>query len=269
MESTNTKKPNIFKSQLKKNSYILKCMVKRNFKAQYRNSFLGVLWTVLHPLLNMIVLSLIFSKLFGGRAGVGIYPVYLLCGQLFFNMMSQITNQSLGCLTTNAGLIKKVKISYSLFPISSMFTALVNFGMSFIALLVVMLIVGQEFYWTILLTFTIVPAVLLFSLGLGFVLASLFVFFRDVKHLYAVFLTLWMYLTPLFYTPAALNNAFITKVINLNPMTQFITAFRDMIQWGTVPSISQYLICYGWAIGLLVVGYLIFKANKKKYIIYI
>ena len=142
-----------------------------------------------------------------------------------------------------------------------MFTALVNFGVAFVALMIVMLIVGQPFYWTILMTVTIVPAVLLFSLGIGFALASLYVFFRDVKHLYEVFITLWMYLTPIFYTANSLNSQTIQTVIGINPMTQFVTAFRSIIQWGVVPNWQSYLICYGWAFVMLAIGYVIFKIN--------
>lgn len=260
---------NRFADKMRKNSYILRSMVKKNFKAQYRNSFLGILWTVLHPLLNMLVLTLVFSQLFGGREGVGIYPVYLLCGNLIFNMMRQITTQSLGSMVNSAGLIKKVKISYSIFPIANMVNALVNFGLSFIALIIVMLFVKQTFHWTILMTVTIIPAVLLFSLGIGFALASLFVFFRDVRHLYEVFITLWMYLTPMFYSVSMLKNDFIVKIVGLNPMTHYITAFRDIIQWGNIPSIQEFLIMYGWAFLMLIIGYAIFKCNQKKYILYI
>lgn len=260
---------NRYVTKFKRNSYILRSLVKKNFKAQYRNSILGVLWTVLHPLLNMAVLALVFSQIFGNRAGVGCYPVYLLCGNLMFSIMRQITTQSLGSVVNQAGLIKKVKISYSVFPISNTLTALVNFGLSFIALIIVMLVLGQPFYWTMLLTFAILPAILLFSLGIGFALASLYVFFRDVKHLYEIFLTLWMYLTPMFYNVSMLSNKFVIKVINLNPMTSFVTMFRDIIQWGTIPSIQQFLIVYGWAFLMLIVGYAIFKLNKRKYILYI
>lgn len=256
-------------TKMRKNTYILKAMVGKNFKAQYRNSVLGALWTVLNPLLNMIVLSLVFSRLFGSKAGVGIYPIYLFCGNLIFNMMRQITSQSLTSMVSNSGLIKKVKISYSVFPMSNMFTALVNFGVSFIALIIIMLIVKQTFYWTIVLTITIVPAVLLFSLGIGFVLASLYVFFRDVQHLYNVFLTLWMYLTPLFYTPSSLNSVKIAKVIAINPMTKFVTAFRNIIQWGTIPSGCDYLICYAWASAMLIIGYCVYRFSRKKFILYI
>ena len=268
-KKTLSRRDNAFVNQLRKDSYILGAMVKKNFKAQYRNSVLGVLWTVLNPLLNMIVLSLVFSKLFNRGGELGIYPVYLLCGNLIFNMMRQITMQSLNCLVSNSGLIKKVKISYSIFPVSNMFTALVNFGVAFIALIIVMLIVGQQFHWTILLTISIVPAVLLFSLGVGYILSSLFVFFRDVKHIYEVGITLWTYLTPIFYSANQLGGGIVTDIVSLNPMTHYVTAFRNIIQWGVVPSGIEYLICYAWAIGMLVIGYLIFKLNRRKYILYI
>ncbi len=269
MDKILKQKQNQVFDKMRKNSNILKALVAKNFKSQYRNSILGVLWTVLNPLLNMIVMSLVFSQLFGNRSGVGIYPIYLFCGNLMFNMMRQITSQSLTSMVSNSGLIKKVKISYSVFPISSMFTALVNFGVSFIALIIIMFIVKQQFYWTTLLTVTIVPAVLLFSLGIGLIVASLYVFFRDIKHIYEVFLTLWMYLTPLFYTADSLKSNTIANIINLNPMTHFVTAFRNVIQWGAVPSGIEFLICYGWAFAMLIIGYSIYRLTRKRFILYI
>ena len=257
-----------FARQFRKNSYILGAMVKKNFKAQYRNSILGAFWTVLNPLLNMIVLSLVFSRLFGRADSYLKYPIYLFCGNLIFNMMRQITNQSLYCLVSNSGLIKKVKISYAVFPLSNMFTALVNFGVAFIALLIVMIIVGQPFTWTMLLTVIILPAVMLFSVGIGFILSSMYVFFRDVKHLYEVFLTLWMYLTPIFYKADQLNSEMVSKVINFNPMTHYVEFFRSLVA-GTIPTGIEFLICYAWAIGMAVLGYMIFRLNRKKYILYI
>lgn len=257
----------VYLDNMKKDSYVLGAMVKKNFKAQYRGSILGVLWTILNPLLNMLVLSFIFSNLFG--KGTGNYPVYLLCGNIIFNVMRQITTQSLTCLVTNSGLIKKTRISYSIFPLSNTFTALVNFAFSFISLIIVMLIVKQEFHWTLVMTVTILPALILFSLGLSFILANLYVFFRDIKHIYTVGVTLWQYLTPLFYTATAIGSAVAVKIINLNPMTVYVTAFRDIVQWGVVPSGITYLIMYGWALGMLAVGYLFFAINRKKYILYI
>ncbi len=256
-----------FFEQTKKNSYVLKAMVKKNFKAQYRGSILGILWTVLNPLLNMIVLSFVFSNIFG--RGIDHYPVYILCGTIIFNILRQITTQSLTCLVSNSGILKKTKVSYSVLPMSNTCTALVNFAFSFIAMLIVMLIVKQPFYWTILLTIVILPAIVMFSLGIGYFLASLYTFFRDIKHIYSVGLTLWQYLTPIFYTASAIGSGIAFKIINLNPMTVYVTAFRDVIKLGVVPSGMDFLIMYAWAFGMLAFGYLVFRLNRRKYILYI
>ncbi len=256
-----------FYDQTRKNSYVLKAMVKKNFKAQYRGSVLGIVWTVLNPLLSMLVLSFVFSNIFG--RGIDYYPVYILCGTIVFNILRQITTQSLTCLVTNSGILKKTKISYSVLPMSNTFTAIVNFFFSFIALIFVMLIVGQPFYWTIFLTIVIVPAIVLFSLGIGYFLASLYTFFRDIKHFYAVGLTLWQYLTPIFYTASAIGGGIALKIINLNPMTVYVNAFRDVIKLGVVPGGIEFLIMYAWAFGMLAFGYLVFRLNRRRYILYI
>ncbi len=256
-----------FLDQTRKNSYVLRAMVKKNFKAQYRGSFLGILWTVLNPLLNMLVLSFVFSNIFG--RGIDYYPVYVLCGTIIFNILRQITTQSLTCLVGNSGILKKTKVAYSVLPMSNTFTAIVNFFFSFISLIFVMLIVKQPFHWTILMTVVILPAIVMFSLGIGYFLASLYTFFRDIKHFYSVGLTLWQYLTPIFYTATTIGGGIAMKVINLNPMTVYVTAFRDIIQQGVIPSGINFLIMYGWAFGMLLFGYLVFKLNRKKYILYI
>ena len=261
--------PYSVRNKMRKNRYILGAIVTKNFKSQYRNSVLGVVWTVLNPLLNMIVMALIFSEMFGRKAAVGNYAVYLFAGNLIFSIMRQATSQSLTSIVDNSGLIKKVKISYSVFPISNTCLSLVNFGMSFIALLGIMLFEGETFHWTIVLTLTIVPAVLMFSLGIGLILASLYVFFRDIKHIYGVVLTLWTYLTPLFYTADSLKKPAIIKLIELNPMTQYVTMFRDIIQWGTVPGWGTYLYAYAFGLGMWGIGYLIYRLLRKKFILYI
>lgn len=263
------KRQNSFGLKMKRNSYILRTIVKKSFKNQYRNSILGILWTVLHPLLNMAVMVLVFSQVFGRNSGVGSYPIYIMCGNVIFAVVRQITTSSMTSMVSQAGLVKKVRVSYSVFPVANMFNALINFGLSFVALVILMICLRQVFHWTTVLTLAILPALLLFSLGIGFGLACMYVFFRDVKHLFEIFLTLWTYLTPIFYTISSIKSATVTKIITLNPMTTFVTAFRDIIQWGTVPSLTQFLIMYGWAFLAIILGYGLFKLNQKKYILYI
>lgn len=256
---------------LKKNSYIVRAMVVKNVKEQYRNSVLGILWTVLNPLLNMVVMAIVFSNLFGRGDGIADYPVYILSGSIVFSLMRSITENSLGCIVYNADLIKKVKISYEVFPVSNMFSGLVNFFFSFIALLVVVIIrpnVGLSF--SLLWTIVYIPSILLFSLGLGFVLCSLFIYFRDIKHLYSVFTTLWMYLTPVFYTVNSLNlkKGLVATIININPMYHYVEVFRGIVLNGTVNWWILF-ICYAVGIASAVIGAIFFRLTKKKFILHI
>lgn len=258
-----------------KSRFILAEMVKKNVKSQYRNSVLGIVWTVLNPLLNMAVLALVFSQLFG--RGVINYPVFLLCGNLIFGLMRTTTEHGLICIEANRDLVTKVKIPYFVFPVSHLLSALVNFGFSFISLLIVMLVLNTPIRWTILLTIPFLPSLLMFSLGMALILCTMYVFFKDTKHLYGVFLTLWTYLTPLFYTVDSLPNV-LQGVMQFNPMYHYVEYFRDIVLGVTnaageivscVPSLLETWICYGIGLEFLLVGILIFNSKSKKFILHL
>ncbi len=254
-------------SQASQRAYLLRLLVKRNIRNQYYGSFIGVLWTVLNPLLNMLVMAFVFSSIFG-RSGIELdYAVYVLSGNIVFNVMRASTSGSLPCLVNQRNLLQKNKISPTIFPISNVLSALVTFAFSFIALIVVMLIriiMGAEvaFHWEMLLTIVMLPSLLLFSVGISLFLSSLFVFFRDIKHIYSVILTLWSYLTPLFYNIDALNKPFIAKVMVLNPMYHYVEYFRTLLS-GAVPSLYTHLFCYGFGIVSAVIGGLFMHFTKN------
>lgn len=256
---------------VKKNSYIVKAMVVKNVKEQYRNSVLGILWTVLNPLLNMIVMAIVFSNLFGRGGNIVDYPVYILSGSITFSLMRFTTETSLGSIVYNADLIKKVKISYEVFPVSNMFSGLVNFFFSFIALIVV-IIVRPNISLSLGLLWTVVylPSILLFSLGIGFVLCSLYVYFRDVKHLYNVICTLWMYITPVFYTMESLNlkKGMVNTIMTINPMRLYVDVFRGIVMEGVLYW-KILLICYAIGIVMATIGVIFFRLTKRKFILHI
>ena len=227
---------------IKKNANITRELVKKSIKIQYRNSAIGIFWTVLNPFLNMLVMFFVFGSILGYSDSDPSYALYLLCGNVIFNMMRGATSQSLVSLVQNRGLLTKNKISYYVFPLSNNLSALVNFLFSCIALLGVMLFVwirGEAvFSWNFLLAFLMLPALFLFNYGVSMILASLFVFFRDIQHFYSVFLTLWTYLTPIFYkidrfkktnATQTLADRFITGIIKLNPMYHYVDNFRSVI----------------------------------------
>ena len=255
----------------KKSVVIMWTMVKKNIKRQYRRSFLGVLWTVLNPLLTMLVMAFVFSQIFG-RHGIDMdYPVYVLSGTIVFSLMRMGTAQALPCMVNNYDLLTKTRVPYYVFPTSSVLSSVVNFGFSLIALIIVMLIRipnGVTFHPTMLMIFVPwLPSIFLFSLGLSFLLCTLYVRFRDVAHLYNVFLTLWMYLTPIFYSTVILPD-YVQSVLKFNPMVHYLGYFRDLLL-GVVPSWQEHLICYGVGIAAFLIGYLIFRWQRKKFILYI
>lgn len=259
-------------NQMKKSSTILRSMVKRNIKTQYRNSFLGVIWTVLNPLLNMAVMALVFTNLFGRTIKGADYPVYILAGNTVFNLMRMATSNALTCIVNNQDLLTKTRVPHYIFPLSNVFSAVANFFFSLIALVLVMLIRipnGVTFHWSMFMTLVpFLPALVLFSLGISFILCVLYVYFRDIKHIYSVVLTLWMYVTPLFYSLTSLNlSENMMFIMQLNPMYHFVTYFRDIVLYGNIPSLLSHGIIYAWGLGFFAVGAIIFHFNKKKLII--
>ena len=264
---------------LSQRMYLLRLLVKRNIKNQYYRSFIGVVWTVLNPLLNMIVMAFVFSALFGRHTNGLDYPIYILSGNIIFGIMRGSTSSSLGCLVGQADMLQKTRVPIEIFPTANVFSALVTFGFSFIALLLVAgfralpILGGPHFIfpWQIVLVIIILPAVTIFSLGISYFLSALFVFFRDIKHIYSVILTLWTYLTPLFYSVNALNSELVSKAMVFNPMYHYVEGFRELLR-GDIPNIMlsfsttqpSILAMYGFAAISLVIGWLFLEAMKNK-----
>lgn len=277
----------------KKNANIVRELVKKNIKVQYRNSVIGALWTVLNPLLNMLVMFFVFSVVLN-YGSEKTYALYILCGNIMFSFVRAATTQSLPSIVQNRGLLTKNKISQYVFPISNNLVAVVNFGFSSIALLGVMAVVSiiarQSFFsFNLLLIFLMLPALFLFSYGLSLILAALYVFFRDIQHFYNVFLTLWTYLTPVFWkvgnvlevkegdTEAMelLIKPLLKIIVHANPMYHFVTYFRDIAYacvengvsvWQTFPHLGTLYL-----IGLIFsgIGMLVFSLTRSKFIYYI
>lgn len=258
--------------QFKKSMVVLGSLVGKNIKNQYRRSVLGILWTVLNPLLNMLVMAFVFGNFFKNDISMD-YPVYVLSGNIVFSLMRSATTSSLTCMVNNYDLLTKTRIPYAVFPISNVLSSTVNFGFSLVALVIVMLVrmsAGVMFHWTmILIIFAWLPAILFFSAGISFILSVVYVRFRDIKHLYGVFLTLWMYSTPVFYSLDKMNlgKGYLTAM-SFNPMLHYLQSFRDLVN-GTIPSGKEFLICYGVGLGCLGLGYLIFRLSRKRLLLYI
>lgn len=246
--------------------FLLHELVVRDIKVRYKRSVLGLVWTILNPLLMMCIITAVFSNVF--RMNIENYAVYLLIGQVVFNLNAEATIQAQMSIFGNSSLIKKVYIPKYLFPLSKVLSALVNFFFAFFALLLVMLITNSEFYVSIF--FSIVPLIylLMFSLGIGLILSAITVYFMDICHLYTVFITAWTYLTPIFY-PIDILPYNIRWVVKLNPMYHFIDYFRNLIMYGKIPGINENLICLGIGLLFLSIGVIVFRKLQNNFILHI
>ncbi|MCL2223672.1 MAG: ABC transporter permease [Defluviitaleaceae bacterium] len=247
--------------------HLMFLMIKRDFVTRYRRSVLGILWSVLNPLLTMLVLTMVFSMLFRDM-GIENFPVYLLSGQLMFNFFSEATNSAMVSITGGAGTIKKVYVPKYIFPISRVISALVNVGFSFLAFLFVFIVTGESFSWTMLLIPIPVFYMLLFSAGVGMFLSATNVFFRDISYIYGVLLTLVMFLTPIMYPVSILPDR-VYHLIHLNPMYHFVSYFRALALNGVLPSLWSNIICLGFALAALGVGFYVKMSQQDKYILYL
>ena len=258
-----------FWHERKKNFNLLATMVIRNVKTTYRESVLGIIWTVLNPLLTMLVLSFVYGQLFG-RDMPGInYSVYVLSGMLVYNtVFNSGTQGGLMSIVSRRSLVLQTRIPVACYPRIPVYTALVNFAFAFIALVIVMFIAKQPFRPTLLLTLVMMPALTLLTMGVSFVLSVVYVYFRDIKNIYGVFVTLLMYATPIFYTIDALNNPLFTKLLNFNPMYYYVNYFREIII-GNVPSWEAHLLIYGMGLFMYAFGYMFITHSRKNFIFHL
>lgn len=241
-------------------------LVVRDIKVRYRKSVLGLLWTLLNPLLMMLVMTMVFSSLF--RSEIDYFPVYLVTGSILFTFNSEATTQALTSIIANAGLIKKVYIPKYLFPFSRVLSSLVNLVFAFVALLLVMIVTGAPFHPTILLSFVAIFYLILFTTGLSLILSALTVFFRDIHHLYGVLTLLWTYMTPLFY-PASIIPDQYKWIFQYNPMYYYVNYFRSLVLEGKFPDIETNIICFLIGIVTLIAGLFTFYKSQDRFILHI
>ncbi len=236
----------------------------RDIKIKYRRSVLGVLWTVLNPLFMMIILAIVFSNLF--KFDIENYPVYILSGQVVYNFFSESTMSSMSAILDNAPLIKKVYIPKYLFVLSRVLSSIINVLASHCALLLVMIAMGVEPHWTMVLFFIPLLLQVFFCLGVGLILSAVAVKFRDIMHLYSVFVTGFMYLTPVIYALSLLPH-WLYNIVVWNPITNFLTMYRDVMLNGRIFSPTSFLIGLGEAVLLMLIGLTVFAKKQDSFIL--
>ena len=247
--------------------FLMGQLVEKDIKLKYRRSFLGYLWSILNPLLVMVIMVIVFSSMF--RSDIQNFPVYLIIGQTLFGFMSESTNQAIGSITGNAALLKKTYVPKYVFTVSKVTSSFVNTLFALGALVIVFIVCRV----TVNIYYLFIPIILLqeyvFCLGLGMLLAQSSVFFRDIQYIYNALITAWTYLTPIFYPITLLPDQLRYIVETFNPMYFYITQFRQIVLDGRMP--EPYLIGAGCivAIGALFIGTWAFLKTQDKFILYI
>lgn len=259
-------------NNLAKDRFILEQLVSKDFKLRYRRSVLGVIWSVLNPLLMMIIMSFVFSYFLRGSS-VENYPLYLIVGNITFSLMNESTSSGLRSIIDAAPLLKKVKVDRWVFPVQKVFSAAFNFSFSLIAVAIVMLFFQVIPTWHILWMIPALALLMVFCMGVSLLIGALAVFFRDMIHLWSVVITAWTYLTPIFWDISLLTSSnapwFVIAVVKLNPMYNYLEIMRCAIVYQSSPEPLVISLAAFWAVLALVAGLIVFRKTEHKFILYI
>ena len=256
----------VYFSALKKYRFLLEDMVTRDIKLKYRRSVVGLLWSILNPLLMMVVITAVFQNLF--RFEIENFAVYYLTGWVVYNFVTEATSGAMTSIIGASALIRKVYIPKYIFPMQKCVFSFVNMLFSLVALFVVMLVLQVKFTWYVLLIPIPLVLALVFAIGLGMILSTVAVFFRDMIHLYGIFTMVWMYLTPIIY-PEEILVGVMQTIMKLNPLYYYVDYFRQLTLYGTFPQIESFVIMLFCSIVTLLLGIVVFKKKQDRFILFI
>ncbi len=246
--------------------FLFEELVKRDFKKKYKRTVLGMAWSILSPLLQLAVMTLVFTKFFGRNTPH--YMIYIFCGNLVFSFFSDATKGGMSTIMGNAGIFTKVNVPKYLFLLSRNIQALINFCLILVVFFIFVAFDGLPFTWRFLCLLYPICCLILFNIGVGMILSALFVFFRDIQYLYDVFTMLLMYLSAIFYTIDRYSYN-VQCAFLLNPMYLFIRYFRKIVIEATVPTIWFHLLMAADVVIALGAGCFMYKKYNTKFLYYV
>ena len=266
MEITMKGKVSALFQRIGENRFLFSELVKRDFKKKYKRTYLGMLWSVLSPLLTLLVMSIVFTEFFGRN--MEHYTIYLFCGNIVFSFFNEATNTGMSSLMDNANIFSKINVPKYLFLFSKNVSSLINFGLTFSVFLIFCIIDRVTFTPAFLMLFFPILCLILFNIGMGLILSAMFVFFRDVQYLWSVFTMLLMYMSAIFYTVDTFGEN-IQRLFLLNPLYVYIKYFRLIVLEGTIPSLQYHALALGYALVAFIIGALIYKTKNHKFLYYV
>lgn len=252
--------------KLRSYQFLFEELVKRDFKKKYKRTVLGVAWSVLSPLLMLLVMKLVFTHFFG--KSIPHYTIYLFCGNLIFSYFGEATKEGMNSLMGNAKIFTKANIPKYLFLLSKNVQTFLNFLITLVVFFIFCAFDHIVFTWRFLLLLYPACLLLLFNIGVGLVLSALFVFFRDIQYLWSVFTRLLMYMSAIFYSietyPEHVQNLFL-----LNPIYLFIRYFRKIVIEATIPSAWFHLLMLADVAVVAGLGCWMYKKYNTRFLYYV
>jgi len=245
---------------------LLANLVSRDLKVRYKRSVLGVLWTMVNPILMMIVFSIVFAQVF--RFSIEHFTIYFLSAYLLWNFFAQTTAWSTACLLGNASLIRKIYVPKAIFVLATVLSGLINLVVSLVPLAALMLIVGHPMTSSLAFLPVAILVATAFAFGVSLLLAAICIEFNDVVQIYQVWLVAWMYLTPVIY-PLEVVPARFAWIVKLNPMFYIVETFRQPVYDGVLPGVGMVLPAVVSAVVVLAFGWWLFerRADRIAYLV--
>ena len=253
-------------NKAKRYQFLFSELVKRDFKKKYKGTVLGVIWSLLAPLLNVLVLALVFTAVF--KRGQEHFIIYIFSGTLIMSFYTECTQGCMRALMANASIFTKINVPKYLFMMSKTIQAFINFALTLILFFVFCAFDGIQFGAHMLTLIFPIGCLLVFNFGVGMILAALYVFFRDVEYLYSVFLTLLNYVSAIFYPVNIIPEKF-QWLFMLNPVYDYINYFRVVVIDGAIPSLTHHLLCAGFAIVFFAIGCGVYKKCNHEFLYYV
>lgn len=246
--------------------FLFEELVKRDFKTKYKRTVLGMGWSLLSPLLTLLVMKTVFTQFFG--TSTPHYAIYIFCGNVIFTYFNESTSQGMTSLIGNANIFTKVNVPKYLFLLSKNVQTLINFGLTLCILFVFCIFDRIAFTWKFIMLLYPILMLVLFNIGMGLILSALYVFFKDIQYLWSVFTMLLMYASAIFYTIEQYSET-VQYMFLLNPVYLFIRYFRKIIIEAMVPSLWFHLLMLADVVIVVGIGCWMYKKYNTRFLYYV
>lgn len=254
-------------NKYKQYKFVFSELVKRDFNKRYKRSVLGVMWSMLAPLFQLLVMSIVFKRIFG--RSMEHYTIYLFAGQLIFNYFKEATNNGMSSIISNAGIITKVTVPKYLFLVSKVMAASINFILTMVIFFVFVAFDSLKFTWKFIMLLYPIACLFILIIGTGLILSAMYVFFKDIQYLYDIFTLALMYFSAIFYDVSIFAGSRVQQILYINPVFVYINYMREIVLNGHIPSLNYHLYSLLYALVILRIGAWMYKKYNYMFLYYI